>query len=319
MGHRLRLLPLAAAALVAALAACTDQAPTAPVPIPPQRPATSPKPEPRPERSEASLQLSAYYARVQADLLTQGLLRTDGGGPDAPFTVTDLIRNFERIAFYDEYARGAGFRRSDGTAGRLKRWPGPVRYSIDFGRHVSAEQRARDRAEVTQYVERLQRISGHPIGMSEASPNFHVLIMGEDDRASLPARVRSIVPNINPQALEVFRTLPRSIHCFVIAFSGSEGGYDYAKAIALIRAEHPPLMRRSCFHEELAQGLGLANDSPRARPSIFNDDDEFAYLTTQDEIMLRMLYDPRLHAGMTLEEARPIIRRMAAEAMGESG
>jgi hypothetical protein len=44
----------------------------------------------------------------------------------------------------------------------------------------------------------------------------------------------------------------------------------------VIRAEHPDLLRLSCLHEEIAQGLGLPNDSPRARPSIFNDDEEFA-------------------------------------------
>ncbi|HAW48219.1 MAG TPA: hypothetical protein DCX34_13450, partial [Roseovarius sp.] len=61
------------------------------------------------------------------------------------------------------------------------------------------------------------------------------------------------------------------------------------------------------------QGLGLANDSPRARPSIFNDDDEFAWLTTHDEMLLRLLYHPDLSPGMTADEARPILRRLLDE------
>jgi hypothetical protein len=69
-------------------------------------------------------------------------------------------------------------------------------------------------------------------------------------------------------------------------------------------------MRRACVHEELAQGLGLADDSPAARPSIFNDDDEFALLTRHDEILLELLYDPALTPGMTVEEARPVLRRL---------
>ncbi|MEO0831451.1 MAG: DUF2927 domain-containing protein, partial [Pseudomonadota bacterium] len=67
----------------------------------------------------------------------------------------------------------------------------------------------------------------------------------------------------------------------------------------------------------IAQGLGLANDSPVARPSIFNDDEEFALLTTHDEFLLRMLYDNRLKAGMTETEARPIAARIAAELVGD--
>ncbi len=57
--------------------------------------------------------------------------------------------------------------------------------------------------------------------------------------------------------------------------------------------------------KKLPKGLGLANDSPAARPSIFNDDEEFATLTPQDEQMLRMLYNPALRPGMTISEARP--------------
>ena len=68
----------------------------------------------------------------------------------------------------------------------------------------------------------------------------------------------------------------------------------------------------------MAQGLGLANDSPRARPSIFNDDDEFALLTTHDEMLLNMLYNPALRPGMGIDEARPILRRLIARAMGAS-
>ena len=85
------------------------------------------------------------------------------------------------------------------------------------------------------------------------------------------------------------------------------------QAVALIRAEHPPLLRSACIHEELAQGMGLANDSPQARPSIFNDDEEFGLLTRHDELLLEMLYDPRLRTGMTLEEAEPVVRTIARE------
>jgi hypothetical protein len=48
------------------------------------------------------------------------------------------------------------------------------------------------------------------------------------------------------------------------------------------------------------------------RPSIFNDDGEFALLTEHDEHLLRILYDPRLKPGMTAEEAMPLVRRIVA-------
>ena len=125
-------------------------------------------------------------------------------------------------------------------------------------------------------------------------------------------------PLAQPQlaSLTIFDRLPRAIHCLVIAFSDLQGGYDYDQAIALIRAEHPDLLTQSCIHEEVAQGLGVGNDSPSARPSIFNDDDEFALLTTHDELLLRILYDPRLRPGMTKDEALPIAAEIAAGLTG---
>ena len=63
----------------------------------------------------------------------------------------------------------------------------------------------------------------------------------------------------------------------------------------------------------MAQTLGLSNDSHLARPSIFNDDDEFATLTEFDEILLKILYDERLEIGMTLRNSSEILRTIANE------
>ena len=124
---------------------------------------------------------------MQADLLAQGLLRTDGGGPDTPFTDTMLLRNFERIALAEEYERGAGLRPSRGELGRIKKWKKPVRVAVEFGALVPAAQRVQDSNMVAQYVRRLARVSGHPIAMDGNDTNFHVLFMSEDDKAEIAA------------------------------------------------------------------------------------------------------------------------------------
>ena len=105
--------------------------------------------------------------------------------------------------------------------------------------------------------------------------------------------------------------------CTVFAYSRGASPV-YSNAVALIRAELPPLLQTSCIHEELAQGMGLANDSPAARPSVFNDDEEFALLTRHDELLLRILYDPRLRPGMSAAEAEPIVRQIATELVAQS-
>ncbi len=269
------------------------------------------------EPSAASLDLARYYESVQNNLLTRGLLRTDGGGPDTPYDADDLARNFETIAFYSEYPGQAVSTSGRRTSGQLSRWSGPVRIQAEFGPSVAPAIRQQDAARIDAYASRLSRLTGHPVSTVSRNANFHVFVAGEDDTAYVQARLRQLIPGIGQAQLDLFDKLPRSFYCFVFASASNGAPQTYTRAVALIRAEHPDLVRLSCIHEEIAQGLGLPNDSPSARPSIFNDDDEFALLTSHDEKLLTILYDPRLKAGMTAEQARPVVRIIARELMGQ--
>jgi len=272
-----------------------------------------------PPASQASQDLARYYRAVQSDRLTNGLLRTDGGGPDTPFSADDLARNFENIAFFSEYSRGAATGSSRGrTSGSLSRWRGPVRIGVEFGPSVPHDKRRRDQASIDKYTSRLARLTGHSISSVKERANFHVFVAGEDDSDFVQQRLKQLAPNISQAELALLRDLPRSFYCLVAATSDQRNPPSYARAIVLIRAEHPDLVRLSCVHEEIAQGLGLPNDSALARPSIFNDDDEFALLTNHDELLLKMLYDPRLKPGMTAEQARPVARIIARDLMGQN-
>ena len=302
---------LAAACAAFALASCAPQGAAVSL-RPAQRPAPAVVAEPAPQRSAESRALERYYARVQADLRAQGLLRTDGGGPDTPFDSGMLADNFIRIALFDEYAETAGTLVARQTASELRRWERPVRLEIAFGATVPEEIRREDRAALSAYAARLARVTGHPIRTVRSGGNFHVLVLHEQERAASADRLRALVPGISRTAVRTITDMPRSTFCLVFAFSQGESR-EYVRALAVIRAEHPDLLRLSCLHEEVAQGLGLANDSPRARPSIFNDDEEFALLTTHDELLLRMLYDERLQPGMDGRAALPTVREIAAE------
>lgn len=303
-------LKLAGLTCLFGLAACTDAPWNSDGPE--ARPAVETPDLPAVEPSQASKDLAAYYRRLQNDLLAQELLRGDGGGPDASFTNTILVRNFVRIALFDEYTTDGDFLRPQATLSRLRKWDQLIRMSVEFGPSISADQRQLDRTSVAAFADRLARITGLSIIQTKTQPNFHVIFASEDDRPGFETRIREIVPGISTSSLNAMMNLPREQLCIVVAFS--EGGSaSYSKAIALIRAEHPPLLRTSCIHEELAQGLGLANDSPQARPSIFNDDEEYGLLTTHDELLLQMLYDNRLKTGMTPAEAAPIARIIARE------
>lgn len=297
------------------LSGCADMLP-APQVTPSQngsaRPAARVAPAPIAPISPQSEALRVFYRQMQNDQLVRGLLRTDGGGPDTPFTSSMLTQNFMAIAFFDEYSTTANGLRADRTATPLRRWEKPIRMSVVTTPGPDSAEAARNRAEVSDFAARLSRLTDVPIAQTTIAPNFTVLFLDEDSRLGLADQLRSLLPSIDEASLRYAINLPRDELCLVIA-SFDSSGTRYDRAVAILRAEHPDLMRQSCIHEELAQGMGLANDSPRARPSIFNDDEEFGYLTSQDELMLKMLYDPRLRPGMTATEAEPIVRQIAAD------
>ncbi|MDO5621088.1 MAG: DUF2927 domain-containing protein [Paracoccus sp. (in: a-proteobacteria)] len=325
------------AAPLAALVACTASEPP-PAPEPPQsarpeaRPDLSaPAPDPTPDlaamrqarattattrnaapQSETSRQMARLFAGAQASFLARGLMRQDREPKDAPFTADDLARNFVQIALHDEYTRQNGRLVAQTRAAPLRRWQDPITMQVVFGNSVPDAQRNRDGADIAGFAARLSSVSGHPIRMGQSGANFVTLILSEDERRAIGPRLRQLVPDIPPADIAAIQDLSAQNYCTVFAYS-RDGSAAYAKAVAVIRAELPDRLRLSCIHEELAQGMGLANDSPAARPSIFNDDEEFALLTRHDELLLKMLYDPRLRPGMTEAQATPIIRQIAGE------
>ena len=323
-----------------ALAACQAPEP-APPPVPEPRPA--PRPEERAPSQEdlrkaraernraanaaaaqaltkASLASNAqrdFYARAERALRDQGRLRRDRVPLDAPIDAETLTRNFIAIALRDEYGAGGMQANGAGAPAPLRRWQDPVRIQMEFGAVVDVATRRAYRVEVSQFAARLAQATGHSVSLTDSGGNFVAMVLSDDERRAIGPRLAQLVPGIPAQDIAVMQTLDPDNFCTVFAYSrGAEP--VYSNAVALIRAELPPLLQTSCIHEELAQGMGLANDSPAARPSVFNDDEEFALLTRHDELLLKILYDPRLRPGMTAAEAEPIVRRIAAELLAQS-
>ena len=295
-------------ALVFILAGCAEL--PAPLPWPPQEREIE-----TPQTSEA---LQEYYHQLEVTLRARGLLRTDQRAKDAPFDKRDLLANFETIVFYDEYQRGSAFETSNGQNAKLSKWAAPIRVKVHFGRSIDKSTQEKDENYVSNFVSKLAKVINHPMQMVSKNSNFDILISREDERPMMLDSLKAQGAPFGSAANRIITQMPRNIHCLVLAFSAPETEDLYSHALAVIRAEHPDILKHACIHEEISQGLGLSNDSPRARPSIFNDDDEFAFLTSHDEILLKMLYDPRLSPGLGLDEARPILQQIALE-LSQSG
>lgn len=262
-------------------------------------------------------ELEAFYQSVEQSFLDRGLLRTEKAPVDTPYGARQLVDNFVRIALFGEYTETGSTLVARQSASKLHRWDDPVRLKIVFGDSVPEAKRARDRNAIRSYAAQLSRASGHPVSLVSTGGNFTVFIVNEAERQALGPDLQVALPRISPAVTDAILTLPRNQYCLAVAEAPENDGI-YRRAIAVIRAEHPDLFRLSCIHEEIAQGMGLTNDSPSARPSIFNDDEEFALLTEHDERLLQILYDPRLAPGMTEGEARPIVQDLAESLINPS-
>lgn len=258
------------------------------------------------------------FAQWDADLRAAGKLRSDRSPVDAPYTRDDLVRNFGKIGFGSEFEiiGGRYVPMGQDSGAPLTRWSGPMRYAL-FGTGDS-----RDENTVADVASRLSRASGLDIDRTDGEPNLLVFFLDDSGRQ----RVRDLFrtnPDYRPLsdlfnawvddpkwpcAAEFYYHPPDTPRAFEIYF-----------AVVYIRDEVKGLSRRSCIEEEMAQTLGLARDDPSLRPSIFNDDEEFALMTEHDVALLRVLYDPRLRPGMTADQAMPLVRDIVESGGGRSG
>jgi hypothetical protein len=266
--------------------------------------------------SRDSRMVARHYRAVQAQLIANGLMRTDGGGRDTPIAARRLADTFVRIALYDEYSVREGRFVEGQTRAALRRWEGPLRVSVRFGDTVPAPTRERDRALIAAYLERLSELARREMVLSESDANVWIYVVSEDERRELAPEWRATIPGGEAAAFRAAAAMELETVCLALGFSRGTSPI-YSNALIVVRAELPSLLRLSCYHEEIAQALGLVNDHPSARPSIFNDDEEFATLTRLDEMLLRVLYDPRLRPGMDEATARPIVAEIAAELVGD--
>ncbi|MDO5528987.1 MAG: DUF2927 domain-containing protein [Paracoccus sp. (in: a-proteobacteria)] len=350
-GHvRPALLALMIGASLAGCQLTRDRSPETPPPAPLEAAAPAPRPAPPPaapsppaERPDAVLRAARaqsaqdaalvareraadpasqagrdYYRAAEAQMRSRGLLRAAPSFDPAAMDAATLAHNFVQIALYNEYRRQDGMLVPGPVAAPLRRWTEPVRIQIVFGESVSPAQRTSDRAQIARYAALVSEATGHPVSLVRSGGNFSVMILNETERRALSPERHAALADLPAEDLAAIRRLPRENYCAVFAYSLA-GGAEYVQAVAILREELPPRLRQSCIQEEIAQGLGLANDYDNASPSIFNDNMRYAELTGHDALLLRILYDTRLRPGMREAEAAPIARQIAGELLAERG
>ncbi|MBX2855234.1 MAG: DUF2927 domain-containing protein [Rhodobacteraceae bacterium] len=254
-----------------------------------------------------------YAAGAKLDLAI-GRMRSEVAPDDAPYDAQKLAQHFTMVVFDQEKQLIELGRTTADAVERVSKWQRPVYYRL-----VGDDVRPEDHQAMLRLAARLSAATN--LSITAAAPhqttNMTIMVLTPEARTDLMESYADD-KRFNDGMLSDW-TKRLSIPCAGTIFSRSQDADDEAfggeitGAFLYIKAETEGLYRESCFHEEVAQAFGLTNDHPEVRPSIFNDDNEFALLTEHDEMLLRILYDPRIKAGMSRAEAAPLAREIAQE------
>lgn len=249
------------------------------------------------------------WSGYERTALALGKMRLERVPDGMPVSRQALADNFRRIAFGIEDDVIAPGDPAASEGGRLRRWSKPVRWRLtSLGRDAPGHA-----VLVGDTADRIARATGHDIQEAATGQreNLTILVLRPEDYAVAAEQLRSR-PGGGWLAAQVDR-FGRASHTpcvgiFLHAVAPEAGQVDeILYALAIIRAGLPPRLGQACVEEEMAQAMGLPNDDPNVRPSVFNDDQEFALLTGHDEALLKILYDDRLSAGMTEAQAMAIV------------
>ena len=208
--------------------------------------------------------------------------------------LTWLDKSFVETAFYNvalqhEYSQGNK---------PLAKWKQPIKIWVD---HRVGDQELHQ--ELTElHIQHLSEVTQHPIKIvsKESEANVKWIYTRQSNWI---AESKTILRLKSTQHLN-------SAICTAGYQTNSKGEVIYAGIVIPVDQARQRGKLVACIVEEITQVLGLPNDSDKAYPSIFNDHTPEDLLSPLDVVLLKLLYEPELKAGMTKAQAKPEVRKI---------
>ncbi len=111
-------------------------------------------------------------------------------------------------------------------------------------------------------------------------------------------RAREIRSSLDPQCLSGFRKNEK---------------YEIEHSDVILTVDNGDFVFFDCAYEELLQSLGPINDTASVPWTMFNDNVSMGYFDVYDQYILNLLYDPRIKAGMTVQEVKAVLPHVLAD------
>jgi hypothetical protein len=210
------------------------------------------------------------------------------------FTDTEITDGFFKTAFGAEYHLA-------GRVDRIRKYDMPVRVFASGGaRPDRRAQLARVVADIGARVRHLD------IAMADSrdSANVIVNLVRDRDLSRTIAtfygneRAREIRSSLDPQCLSGFRKNER---------------FEIEHSDVLLTFDSSDFTFLDCAYEELLQSLGPINDTSSVPWTMFNDSVSMGFFDVYDQYIMNVLYDPRIKAGMTVEQVKAVLPDVLAD------
>jgi hypothetical protein len=210
-------------------------------------------------------------------------------------TREQLVHNFDTIVFHNEF--------DSHVDQKLRKWVAPVRIYLD----IRTGDPKLIRETVASHVAHLVDISGYDIELTDdpGAANTNVVFEREN-------MLDTVKADYFPPSFDI-RTVMQTNLC--IGQYQSNAHFEIIKAVVVIPIDRVMARGRlkACVIEELTQVLGLPNDSDDVFPSVFNDHSPDIELTAQDILLVQLLFDSRLTAGMSRYRALELVQAILME------
>ncbi len=202
------------------------------------------------------------------------------------FTDSEIIDGFLKTAFGAEYHLA-------GRVDRIRKYTMPVRVFADGNRRDRKAQLAKVVTDIGQKVAHLD------IAMAEGSETANVLVKLVRDRDLYRTIAKSYVKtSLDPQCLSGFRKNEK---------------YEIEHSDVILTVDNGDFVFFDCAYEELLQSLGPINDTSSVPWTMFNDKVSMGFFDVYDQYILNILYDPRVKAGMNVEEVKAVLPEVLAD------
>ena len=203
------------------------------------------------------------------------------------FTDAEIVEGFLKTAF------GAEFQLA-GRVDRIRKYVTPVRVFADGNR---ADRKAQLAQVVADIAERVQHLDIAIVARAEDA-NVTVKLVRDRDLARTIAkdygneRAHEIKTALDPQCLSGFR---------------KNDAYEIERSNVILTVDNGDFVFLDCAYEELLQSLGPINDTNSVPWTMFNDKVSMGFFDIYDQYILNLLYDPRIRAGMTVDEVKAVL------------